>query len=492
VDLQWRTPDLALGKAVGTSFDIVSLGRGGEITLTFSSGIGNGPGWDFAVFENSFSDTFLELGFVEVSSDGENFFRFPNDSQTRLPVGGFGAVDPTDITGYASKYRQGWGTPFDLSELAGVSPLLNVNRVMSVKIIDIVGDGSALDSSGDVIYDPYPTVGSAGVDLDAIGVIHEECQNAFAPQEPLLETPENGQTNVPVNAMFETSAFSDIDSEECNFHFATRWQISKGRDFSDTEFSEADLVLDSTSSVNLAQLEVASSILESGQVYYWRAQHLDNGGLPSVWSQSFLFTTDTTPLDSDGDGIRDGQELPLGSDVDLDRDGTPDVAQINDQYKVLSTTDGKGQMGIKVGGNATIEFVETVDPVTLPDLPTGSMPEVFLLDLMNFRIAVQNPGDDLEVVIYLSESAPSGYRWFKYDAGIGWFPLPDSAAQFSTDGRSVKLLLKDGNEYDGDGSENRIVIDPGGVGGQIMGTVPQSGEAGIGGGCFINALFSSF
>lgn len=172
VDEQWQTPEKALGKAEGTSYDIVSLGRGGEITMTFDVPIADGEGWDFAVFENSFNDTFLELGYVEVSSDGEHFFRFPNDSLTPSPVGGFGSVDPTNVNGLAGKYRQGYGTPFDLAELAGVSPMLDINNVGYVKILDIVGDGTYYDTSGDVIYDPYPTTGSAGFDLDAIGVIH--------------------------------------------------------------------------------------------------------------------------------------------------------------------------------------------------------------------------------------------------------------------------------------------------------------------------------
>ena len=172
VDEKWQTPEKALGKAEGTSYDVVSLGRGGEITMTFDVPIANGEGWDFAVFENSFNDTFLELGYVEVSSDGVHFFRFDNDSLTPSPVGGFGSVDPTDVDGLAGKYKQGYGTPFDLAELAGVSPMLDINNVGYVKILDIVGDGTYFDTSGDVIYDPYPTTGSAGFDLDAIGVIH--------------------------------------------------------------------------------------------------------------------------------------------------------------------------------------------------------------------------------------------------------------------------------------------------------------------------------
>ncbi|MEX2114133.1 MAG: PEP-CTERM sorting domain-containing protein [Pirellulales bacterium] len=168
----WQTPAKALAQAVGDSFDIVSLGDGGQITLTFAHSITDGPGYDFAVFENGFADTFLEIAYVEVSSNGNDFFRFANDSLTASPVGGFGAVDPTNITGLAGKYRQGYGTPFDLAELSGASPLLDVNLVSHVRILDVVGDGAYFDTSGDVIYDLYPTTGSGGFDLDAVGVMN--------------------------------------------------------------------------------------------------------------------------------------------------------------------------------------------------------------------------------------------------------------------------------------------------------------------------------
>ncbi|BAZ92671.1 hypothetical protein TspCOW1_24740 [Thiohalobacter sp. COW1] len=177
VDAQWQTPQKALGKAVGDSYDIVSLGRGGSITLTFDAPIVDGPGADFAVFENSFSDTFLELATVEVSSDGINFSRFSGYSLTASPVGGFGAVDPTNIHGYAGKYRQGYGTPFDLGDLVAAS-MLDLNNIQYVRLVDIVGDGSFMDDTPAAaggprpVYDPYPTVQSAGFDLDAIGTIN--------------------------------------------------------------------------------------------------------------------------------------------------------------------------------------------------------------------------------------------------------------------------------------------------------------------------------
>lgn len=171
VDAGFQTPAKALGIATGDPTDVVVLGDSGRITLTFNGFIANGPGADFAVFENSFSDTFLELAWVEVSSNGTNFYRFPSFSLTPGAIGAFGSLDPTNLDGLAGKYRGGYGTPFDLDLLKTV-PGLDVNAVRYVRIVDIVGDGTALDSMSRPIYDPYPTVGSSGFDLDAVGVLH--------------------------------------------------------------------------------------------------------------------------------------------------------------------------------------------------------------------------------------------------------------------------------------------------------------------------------
>jgi len=175
VDAQWKTPEKALGKAVGDSFDIVVLGDQGMITLTFDGFLYNGDGWDFAVFENSVTNTFLELAFVEVSSNGTDFFRFPNVSLTPSPVSAFGNVDPTNIDGLAGKYRQGYGTPFDLDALAGTAGL-DIDHVTHIRLVDIKGNGSEFSSpppgfgNPTPIYDPFQTVGSGGFDLDAVGL----------------------------------------------------------------------------------------------------------------------------------------------------------------------------------------------------------------------------------------------------------------------------------------------------------------------------------
>lgn len=172
VDASWQTPSQAYGKPGDTVYDIVCLGDGGAITLFFPLPVRDGPGADFAVFENAISETFLELAFVEVSSDGAHFFRFPAVSLTDGPVGPFGQVYPEDIDGLAGKYPLGFGTPFDLAVLPA-SLLLDKQNIRFIRIVDIVGDGRGVDSRGWPIYDPHPTTGSAGFDLAGIGVIHQ-------------------------------------------------------------------------------------------------------------------------------------------------------------------------------------------------------------------------------------------------------------------------------------------------------------------------------
>ena len=175
---------LALGVPGGT-MDVVSLGDGGTATLTFASPICNAEGPDFAVFENGFANAqdpsmyFLEIGFVEVSSDGENFFRFPavTHVQYETQLGGSGCIDPAQIHNFAGKYEAMYGTPFDLDEVED-NALLDKSKITHVRIVDVVGfldpEYATYDSEGHPVNDPWPTpFGSSGFDLDAVGVIHD-------------------------------------------------------------------------------------------------------------------------------------------------------------------------------------------------------------------------------------------------------------------------------------------------------------------------------
>lgn len=170
--------DSSMATGIAGSNGTVSLGDGGFAILRFADPVANGPGPDFAVFENGFSDTFLELAFVEVSSDGINFFRFPavSNTQDTAQISSFGAVDATQIHNLAGKYRVFYGTPFDLDDLDSI-PGLDVTRITHVKIIDVVGciqeSFATTDANLNFVNDPWPTgFASSGFDLDAVGVIH--------------------------------------------------------------------------------------------------------------------------------------------------------------------------------------------------------------------------------------------------------------------------------------------------------------------------------
>lgn len=179
----YGTEEHALGVADNA---VVSLGDGGEAVLFFDYPLVNGEGWDFAVFENGFNDEFLELAWVEVSSNGVDFFRFPSVSltQTEVQVDGFGTLQAEQLYDFAGKYRAFYGTPFDLEEMKDVQGL-NVDHIVAIKVVDVVGciedPYATYDSEGNKINDPWPTpFETGGFDLDAVGVINNTVNNSIA------------------------------------------------------------------------------------------------------------------------------------------------------------------------------------------------------------------------------------------------------------------------------------------------------------------------
>ena len=166
--------------------NIISLGDSGVALLTFATALYNGAGPDFAVFENGFLDpagatnAFLEFAFVEVSSNGVDFFRFPAHSLTpttpQIPGAGV-YMDASLVNNLAGKYVSNYGTPFDLEDLVG-TPNLDVNFITHIRLVDVVGavNGAygSVDTAGNLINDPYPTnFPIGGFDLDAVGAIHQ-------------------------------------------------------------------------------------------------------------------------------------------------------------------------------------------------------------------------------------------------------------------------------------------------------------------------------
>lgn len=232
VDPRWCEPNKALGPATGRGDDdIFSLGdlsieqinQGvlpGQITLMFDEAIRNGGGYDFAVFENGLlsefttpagsaeGQMFAELAYVEVSSNGEDFVRFPAVSLTRQQVGLFGTIEISNVYNLAGKHPNSGGkctgTGFDLQEIADeasvISGLVDINDIRYVRIVDIPGIGDFYDeavkhidpgtwpvwdcyANNHPIYDAWntslvPLHPSGGFDLEAVGVLKEQKYSA--------------------------------------------------------------------------------------------------------------------------------------------------------------------------------------------------------------------------------------------------------------------------------------------------------------------------
>ena len=202
-------PARGLGPADGATvslgdLDAPSISGGadpGSIVVGFQATIVDGPGADFAVFENAgtFFDShdvdfiFAELAFVEVSSNGTDFARFPatslnieadpnaldpNHDRLHAPFGrDFAGINTTNVNNLAGVNATLTGTPFDLSELAGdplvTSGAVDLNGIQFVRLIDIPGEGSVTDSLGNPILDTWHGVESGGFDLDAVGAINK-------------------------------------------------------------------------------------------------------------------------------------------------------------------------------------------------------------------------------------------------------------------------------------------------------------------------------
>jgi hypothetical protein len=181
--------DTSMGKAsVGSADSIylspngymLSLGDGGSIDIKLPYPIINRLGPDFVVFENGFpfsaDSFFLELAFVEVSSDGKKYFRFPAFSltDTLAQVGPFGGLKAHQLHNFAGKYIMPYGVPFDLNEL---KDSLAPNVITYIRLLDAIGsimpEYAQKDNLGNKVNDPWPTpFPSSGFDLHAIGFIN--------------------------------------------------------------------------------------------------------------------------------------------------------------------------------------------------------------------------------------------------------------------------------------------------------------------------------
>ncbi len=148
------------------SFDVVSLGTGGEIVLAFGeNAIVDGPGVDFVVFENAFyangdpSQIAADLGEVSVSEDGQTWTPFPCTPGASPPYGacaGWRPVLSSTKSGISPFDPAAGGDPYDLSTIG-------IREAKFVRIRDMFRT---------TCPDKPPRPTNYGFDLDAIAVVN--------------------------------------------------------------------------------------------------------------------------------------------------------------------------------------------------------------------------------------------------------------------------------------------------------------------------------
>lgn len=219
-------PQNALGGPLGGgpglgSLDVLTLGEGGSLTLGFDVVLRDGPGADLTVFENGFlvaggPDVFAEVAFVEVSSDGTHFARFPSSYAPPpgggSPIGTYGgllggtpvvanvALDPASPFDPVTS----GGEALDLADLAAdpivSAGLLDLQAVRFVRLVDVVG-GQDTDSAGTTI------VNAGTADVDAVAALHHDAE---APGGPICELTLDAQGFVRLS-LGDPDGFFDLD-----------------------------------------------------------------------------------------------------------------------------------------------------------------------------------------------------------------------------------------------------------------------------------------
>jgi len=326
---------------------------------------------------------------------------------------------------------------------------------------DTDDDNDGLPDEWELAYGLNPLLNDAADDPDGDGVsnINEynlgsapnHYEGNFNPNRPILLTPANGAI-VGLAPQLETDAFDDPNANDV--HAKSQWKIVRA--FDDV------CVFDVTSTTSLTSITIPNQVLEADTEYLWKVKHFDSHDGESEWSEERELITDYAENDLNNNGVPDDQEV--SETLDLDADGIVDKSQndikcvnVNDNNKTVQIC-----VSIRGAENAySILSLATKDPAD-PELNTKTKgkPNFIEFEMLEFKVEVNNPGDETTVTIYLSKPAFELGNCFKYDPVNGVWVDYSGYTEFSSNRKEVYLTLKDGGFGDADGSANGIIVDP--------------------------------
>lgn len=271
-----------------------------------------------------------------------------------------------------------------------------------------------------------------------------------APEPVSSETPETGIGPV---GLAVADQFADPDAGD--FHAKTEWQV--------IQMESGVCVLNTVSSTALTECSVPEIMLTASTTYIWRARFYDNNGAASEWSETADFETGSSTTDLDEDGVPDDQEADAS--VDVNHDGISDVDQEEIQSIILPSS--HQPIGLSVEDETSEAEILSIEAISAENLP---VPEVTRRrvkrlphGLINFKLAVAEPGDAVTVTVYFDRPVHHRARWMKLDLINDVWIDYSGYVQFSDDRMSVSIELVDGGFGDDDGVANGIIVDPAGI-----------------------------
>lgn len=213
-----------------------------------------------------------------------------------------------------------------------------------------------------------------------------------------------------------------------------------------------------TSSTRLpTPIKQGSAVVNNGYVY--SVGGYNNGSLADVYYSAF--TTSAT-ADTDGDGVLDTEENEAPNYGDANGDSIPDAEQANvtsllnpvsDTYQVI-TTDCDSLFAVQVGSESSER------PDNGYRYPMG---------LTAFRARCSAPGVTANFSqTFFDTAGNSSYVFRKWSSDGSYATMPGYllegvpiAGQIAF---RVSYSVKDGGDFDEDGTENGVIVDPAGLG----------------------------
>lgn len=334
-------------------------------------------------------------------------------------------------------------------------------------------DGDGYNDSDEVLYGSDPTSSS-------------DTPENHRPDKPVIQT---DITDVALRYhLFNVIEYNDPDG---NALISSEWQIATDENFT-------QLVLNKSLEVGIGIIEeeadallltMSEPVFLPDTDYRIRVRLEDSTGLWSLWSDTVAFTTVAEdPYDSDNNGVDDSYQVD--GDTDTNNNG------INDSEEGITAL-SDAEQGRTVGIRSDKGNLSGLTASSTLDLPDGLLNnETMPYGLFSFRIDDLFAGETVDVTFYFPDDIPLIAKWYNYHSADGY--LLDYTTSVVITGNKVVLSITDGNDADGDGLANAIIIDPSGPAfsqGSDSDTETDTDNGGEerdddggGGGCFITTV----